>query len=215
MHPCEIVYNIGANNKIYGQTEGVCRITGNAGVGLPFNKWVKPTFTDHAYLKPGTIISNEALFCFDENSEIVQTKVGKEKKQRFRTYSHIVYKGKWYCKTKGDKKEIYNMIVNGAELVCLTDSGQKHMLFKHRPGMWQLDEMYVIPNIAEFKKLHNNMCAMLDMEFSQKEIISGHYLQYRIKQIGIKEWLNAEFKIKSQRGKLMFNLAAWLLFKSE
>ena len=76
-HPTQTIYAIGGNNKQYGNTEGVCRITGQNSVGIKFEKWVKDTFTDHAYLKPGTIISNEAAFCFDEASEEVQKEVEK------------------------------------------------------------------------------------------------------------------------------------------
>ncbi len=212
MHSCEIIYKIGANSKRYGETPGICRITGKESTGLLFHNWVKPTFTDQAYLKPGTIISNEALFCFDEKSEIVQKKTGKDKLQRFRTYSHIVYKGKWYCKTKADKEEIYNMIINGAELVCLTDSGQKHVLFKHKPGMWQLDEMFVMPDISALKSLHSNMRGLMALGFSQKEIITGNYIQYRIQKAGLQAWLKAEKKIRKQRGTKLFNLASWMLF---
>ena len=212
MHPCLTIYRIGAAGKRYGDTPGVCRITGLQSEGLPFEKWVKDTFTDHAYLKPGTIISNEALFCFDEKSEIIQQMTDKEKPQKFRTYSHIVYKGKWYCKTKGDKEEIFNMIINGAELVCLTDTGQKHVLFKHRPGMWQLDEMFVMPDIPAFKRLHTDMRALMAMGFSQKEIITGNYIQYRIQKAGLQAWIKAETKIRNQRGTKLFNLASWMLF---
>jgi len=212
MHPCKIIYEKGANGKKYGSISGICRITGEESTGLPFEKWVKDTFTDLAYLKPGTIISNEALFCFDEKSEIIQKMTGKEKPQKFRTYSHIIYKGKWHCKTKADKEEIYNMIIGGAELVCLTDTGQKHVLFKHRPGMWQLDEMFVMPDIPAFKSLHSNMRALLAMGFSQKEIITGNYIQYRIQKAGLQAWIEAETKIRQHRGTKLFNLASWMLF---
>ena len=59
-HPCEIIYAL-SSRPIYGNVSGVCRITGKESEGLIFNKWVKPTFTDHAYLLPGNIISNEAF----------------------------------------------------------------------------------------------------------------------------------------------------------
>ena len=90
MHTCEIIYKIGANGLKYGDIKGICRITGNESSGLLCHEWVRDTFTDHASLQPGSIISNEALFCFDEASKIVKQKTGKDKLQRFRTYSHIV-----------------------------------------------------------------------------------------------------------------------------
>lgn len=214
-HPCEIVYNIGANNIKYGDTPGICRITGKNGIGIPFDKWVKKTFTDHAYLFPGDIISNQAAFCFDEGSEILQEKTGRERKQRFRTYSHIIHDNKWYCRTKADKVAIYNHIINGAEIVCLTDTGQKHVFFKHRPGFWQLDEMYVKPNVPLFKLIHKMMSDLLHLGFSQIEIISGRYLQYRILKAGLSNWKKLEDNLKPHRNTNIFNLSAWMQFKHE
>lgn len=213
---CVRIYKVGAESKIYGNTPGVCRITGNESNGIPFNDWVRKTFTDHASLLPGTIISNEALFCFDEASDIVMKRAGKEKPQRFRTYSHIIdADGVWHCCTKSDKRIIFKMIIDGASLVCLTDSGQKHVLFKHRPGMWQLDDMFIKPDIPRFIDLHTRMCALLDLSFSQTEVITGQYLQYRIMQVGIKAWKEIEDILKPYRGTKFFNFTAWLLFTNK
>lgn len=215
-HPCERIYAIAANGKTYGSEKGICRITGKMSVGTLFKTWVRDTFTDHAFLKPGTIISNEAQFCFEESSEIIMRQAGKEKPQRFRTYSHIIdADGCWHCVTKADKQLIYRLIVGGATLVCLTDSGQKHLLFKHRTGMWQLDDLFVVPDIDGFLDLHTRMCVLLALEFSQTEIISGKYLQYRIMKAGINEWKKLEESIKSQRGTPFFNFTSWLLFTNK
>lgn len=213
MHPCEIIYRAGAGGKTYGTIPGTCRITGLQSTGLLFHKWVKDTFTDHAWLRPGEIISNEALFCFDEQSEIIQKKTGREKLQRFRTYSHVTdNNGNWHCLTKSDKQLIVQLITEGAGLVCLTDSGQKHLLFKHRPGMWQLDDIFVMPDITLFARLHGLMMQMLDMGFSQNEIITGHYLQYRVLQCGIENWKPLEDTLKPYRGNSFFTFTTWLLF---
>lgn len=58
-HVCEIMYDIAANNIVYGDTTGICRITGKQSKGIAFEKWVRRTFTDFAYLKAGTIISKK------------------------------------------------------------------------------------------------------------------------------------------------------------
>lgn len=212
MHPCELIYSIGASGKIYGTEKGICRITGKQAFGINFDKWVRDTFTDHASLKPGTIISNEALFCFDEASEIVQKQAGKDKLQRFRTYSHIVFAGKWYCLTKADKKLIFELICNGAELVCLTDSGQKHLLFKNRPGLWQLDDIFITPDIDLLKQLHSQMCELLKLGFSQGEIISGNYNSYRIQKAGLQAWRELDLQLKPHRGNRMMEFAGWMLY---
>lgn len=213
MHPCELIYSIGAGGIRYGETSGICRITGNQSTGLPFANWVKGTFTDHAYLKPGTIISNEALFCFDEQSEILRLKTSREKLQRFRTYSHLVdAAGNWHCLTKADKELTYKLICGSATLVCLTDSGQKHLLFKHRPGLWQLDDVFVLPDIETLRYLHGKMMGLLAMGFSQAEVISGNYLQYRIAAAGMQNWKPVEDILKKYRGTQFFTFTTWLLF---
>ena len=215
LHPCERIYKIGADNILYGSQNGTCRITGKESVGLLFSKWVKNTFNDYSFLKPGNIISNEALFCFDEQSKILQEKTGRDKLQRFRTYSHIVCNGEWYCVTKADKRKIYDCIINNAELICLTDTGQKHILFKHKPGMWQLDDIFILPDIPTFKILHFKMCELLAIGFSQTEVISGNYPTYKLLKININQWRELESFIADFRGTALFTFTSWLLFTTQ
>lgn len=211
-HVCEQIYEIGADGKIYGSQKGICRITGKESTGIPFDKWVKNTFNDHDRLYPGDIISNEALFCFDESSITVQRKIGKDRPQRFRTYSHIIKDGEWYCVSKADKRLIFQLIVEGAEMVCLTETGQKHVLFKHKPGMWQLDDLHVKPNIELLRHLHFNMCELMACQFSQSEIISGNYNSERILKAGLKNWQQHEREIKIHRGSGIFDFTSFMLF---
>lgn len=215
MNACELIYKIGAENKIYGTEKGICRITGKEGEGLNFNKWVRDTFNDHDKLFPGTIISNEALFCFDEASEVIQNKTGKEKLQRFRTYSHIVFNGEWYCLTKANKREIFDLICKGAEMVCLAESGQKHILFKHKEGMWQIEEMHVTPSIELLKHLHYYMCNLLYLGFSQNEIITGNYSSSRIMKAGFASWSQNENEIKAYRFSSFFEFVSFMLYTDE
>ena len=213
MHPCNLIYNTSGSGTIYGTVPGVCRITGETSEGLPFHKWVRDTFTDHAWLKPGNIISNQAMFCFDEQSTFLQLKNGRERPQRFRTYSHIIDKsGVWHTLTKADKKLTYKLIIDGATLVCLTDSGQKHLLFKHRTGMWQLDDIFIIPDIPLLIKLHSTMMQLITAGFSQTEIITGNYLQYRILKAGIGTWKSFEDLLRPLRSSKFFTFTAWLLY---
>ena len=211
-HTCEHIYEIGAKNKVYGSEKGICRITGKESIGIPFEKWVKNTFNDHDRLFPGTIISNEANFCFDESSEVVQKKTGRDKPQRFRTYSHIIKDGNWYCVTKADKALIFQLIIECAEMVCLTETGQKHVLFKHKTGMWQLDELHVKPDVELLGLLHYNMCELLAYQFSQSEIITGDYKSNRILKAGLENWQEHETKIKEHRGSGIFDFTAFMLF---
>lgn len=214
-HTCEKIYEIGANNKIYGSEKGICRITGKESTGLPFEKWVKNTFNDHGFLFPGTIISNEALFCFDESSVIIQKKTCRDKPQRFRTYSHIIRGGEWHCVTKADKRLILQLIIEGAEMVCLTETGQKHVLFKHKTGVWQLDELHVSPDVELLGLLHYHMCELLAYQFSQAEIITGEYKSNRILKAGLKNWKGHENIIKEYRGSGIFDFTSFMLYTDE
>lgn len=214
-HPCQILYETAGSGIIYGEEAGICRITGAKSLGIPFEKWVKPTFTDWGYLKPGTIISNEALFCFDEKSAVIQKKTGRDKPQKFRSYSHIISGGQWYCLTKADKQKIFELIISGAEIVSLTDTGQKHVFFKHKLGMWQLDELFVRPNIPILKKIHQTMRKLLLLGFSQSEIITGQYRHDRIMRAGLLTWKFLEKELAAHRGTGLFDFASWMLFLTE
>ena len=210
-HVCETVYSIGANDTIYGDVEGVCRITGKKSIGIHFDKWVKKTFNDHDNLVAGNIISNEACFCFDEASEIVKEKTEKEKPQRFRTYSHIIKNNEWYCLTKADKRQIYQLIIDGAEIVCLTDTGQKHIFFKHKIGFWQLDDLFITPDIDLLKHIHSNMTIMLSNGFSQKEIITGKYLSGRMFKCDLDVFKKKEKELSKHRGSKIFLFASFMM----
>lgn len=210
IHVCEIIYSY-SSRPVYGLTEGVCRITGNESKGIDFDSWVKPTFTDHAFLKPGNIISNEALFCFDESSTEIQQKTQRDKQQRFRTYSHFVHKGAWHCLTKADKSKMVEMLPD-ADVVCITDTGQKHILFKNRVGMWQLDEIIVPRDIDTFKVLHSAMMRLLQYGFTQEEIKTGGYSQGRLSKVDIVAWKDDEYLLRQYRGTKIFTFTSWLMY---
>lgn len=212
MNPCIQIYKIGGENIQYGTTPGTCRITGAKSHGILFSKWVKDTFNDWNSILPGSIISNEALFCFDEASEILKKKTGKDKLQRFRSYSHIIHNNEWFCLTKADKPQIFNLISNGASLVCLAESGQKHILFKHRPGFWQIENDFVYPDIDKFIVLHSHMCNLFAAGFSQQEIISGQYKNFRIIKAGHELWSHYENLINPFRGSALFDFCSFMIF---
>lgn len=216
MHPCKIIFQAAQQQSTTG-TPGICRITAEEAIGQPFNKWVRDTFTNHDVLHPGDIISNEALFCFDEASMLLQQKTGRDKPQRFRTYSHIVTAaGEWHCLTKADKRFMVELITTqNPRLVCLTDSGQKHILFKNSPPMWQLDDSHIVPDVPMFLHLHGHMIRLLELGFSQTEIQTGNYYHARILKAGLGAWQQYEQEIKSLRGQPIFDFAAWLMFTTK
>jgi len=208
--PCEILYSF-SSSKNYGDEKGICRITGKESTGLKFDDWVRDTFTDYASLYPGTIISNESLFCFEESSELIAKKVNKDKPQRFRTYSHIVIDNDWYVLTKAQKKEIYELIINNEPDVCvISDSGQRHLLFKHKIGTWQFEDQHIQRDKETLTKIKLLGDELLNNNFSKTEMISGNYIQHRIMKYGIKKWKSVEDKLKEYRGSAIYDLAIWL-----
>lgn len=202
---------------IVGQIDGICRITGTQSKGVFFDKWVKDTFNDSSFLFKGNIISNEALFCFDEASELIMQKTGKDKPQRFRTYSHIITKNNdWLCLTKADKKQIATLIkTDNIKVLCLTDTGQKHIFFKHKIGFWQLDETFIQPNIPLFEQLHSDMLALINIGFGQEQIKTGNYNHSTILKVGLEVWQELESKLSKFRGEPIFDLAAWLMYNEK
>jgi predicted glycosyl hydrolase (DUF1957 family) len=206
LHPVETIYAASGTATRYGDTFGVCRITGKEGTGLQFDKWVKDTFTDFSYLKPGTIISNEALFCFQEQSELIQQITGKDKPQRFRTYSHFVNQGAWHVLNKADKAVMLPLMLQVPEVCVIAESGQKHLVFKHKPHTWQLEETTVQPDVERFTALHGSVYALAE-GFSIDEIQSAQYQGHRIIKFGAAKWKELESQIKQWRGSAMFDLA--------
>lgn len=204
-HPCITLYQL-SNHPSFGSTEGICRITGQHSIGILFDKWVRDTFTDFHNLKPGTIISNEAMFCFEEQSNYLQQLTGKDKPQRFRNYSHIVLNNNWYIKNKSEKEDILKLMLQNPEICVIAESGQKHIFFKHIPGTWQLEETTIQPDKKLFKIIHQAITS-LSSDFSNDEIQSGQYLQYRIVKFGLKPWQQQENILKQYRGSSMFDLA--------
>lgn len=106
MNHCAFLYKHHGNNFKVGDKIGICRITGMPSTGMPFQKWVKDTFTDHAYLYPGDIISNEAAFCFDEASETISHKVGKVYADTGSLFESESKKVEDWKKKKGNKDKL-------------------------------------------------------------------------------------------------------------
>lgn len=215
LHPCQMIYAAAGLTPPNTGIEGICRITGALSKGVSAEEWLKQKdkFNDHHYLKPGNIISHEALFCFEEQSAMLAQKTGRDKPQRFRTYCHIIDKnGNWHALTKADKKLMYDLICGSAVIVSLTDTGQKHLFFKHRTGFWQLDETHIQPDIDTLARLHSGMMHLLELGFSQTEVKTGNYSSARIVKAGLEVWKAADAKIKAMRKTPIYDFAAWLMY---
>lgn len=212
-HVLLTIYDLLPNEKpVFGNTEGICCITGKQGVGVKFEDWVPDTFTDYAYLKKGDIICNEAAFFFAQKNEYLQKMLRKGVVQTVRNYSVIVHNDTVHFCTKADKKKMYELICNGAEIVCLAESGQKHILFKHRIGFWQLENVNnIVPNVNTLQTLMQAGQTLLSLGFTQTECITGQY-RYKLQHTHeFETWQQAEKTLAQYRGTMYFKMFAFLL----
>lgn len=203
----------------------ICRICGQSGIGIVFTDWVRPTFTDWDKLQGGKIICDACLFWFNERSENLAHRVGKEKPQRMRNYSHFIVNGEWTPLSKGNKKQMTTFLLSSPfpELAAIAESGQKHIAFRatrnppsSKAGWIQFEEQSLWVDPPELKALLGNIEALYtDKGFSKGEIKTGNYAGYRVLRFGFQEWNRLESLIKSQRGSLLFRLALFLAQKGE
>jgi hypothetical protein len=81
--------------------------------------------------------------------------------------------------------------------------------------MWQLDEMFIIPDIELLKFLHFQMCELMKVGFSQTEILTGNYISNRVLKAGLQIWKELDEPLKKHRGSQMMEFARWMLFIDE
>lgn len=213
LHPCEIIASYFKEDIPTDGVEGICRITGKQSRGQLFDKWVKKTFADYSYLQQGDIISNEAEFSFAEKNEALTKYIGKDKLQKLRSYS-IVLTDKLHFVTKADKQFIFEeLLPQNPKIVCLAESGQKHILFKHKIGFWQVEEETgITPDLPLAQAIMKAAQELLTMEFSQTEIISGNYLGGRLLKCDVKRWRELELFLASHRGSKIYDFTMFLLY---
>jgi len=194
-----------------GNVVGVCRVCGQHGTGLPFRDWVRATFTDWDKLQAGDIICQPCQFAFCEASELLAQRVGKDKPQRMRNYSHFVVGDEWIPLSKGNKAQMRDILLSGDwRVAVVAESGQKHIIFRAVPGQVQFEEQR-LASLHGLEPLLADVEALYNAGFSKGEIESGHYAQYRIVKFGYSEWADLENRMISQwRGSLLFSLAIFL-----
>lgn len=198
-----------------GIESGICRLCSAAGVGLPAATWIKDTFTDHDKLWPGEIVCHACQFACEEQSVLLQERVGKDKLQKMRNYSHFVLNGQWHPLSKGNKREMLEILMQGPDLACIAESGQKHILFRVRPGWWQLEEQSLVPCPALLTEILGIASQLYEAGAGKAEIESGRYSPFALSKVGIKLFKSCEPQLRQWRGGLPFRLALFLLQKQE
>jgi hypothetical protein len=198
--------------------KGICRFCGENNAGMAFADWVKPTFTDFDKLQAGEVVCDVCLFYFEEASVELARRMGKEKPQKMRNYSHFIVGGKWIPLSKGNKIQMRELLLGELfpELAAIADSGQKHIVFRaarnppgSRAGWVQFEEtkLYLIP-----EELRVLLVPIEDLyaAFSKGEIETGDYAGWRILKFGLLRWQELEDQVRPMRGKPIFTLALFL-----
>lgn len=200
-----------------GGVSGRCRLCGGGAYrGTPFAEWLKPTFTDHDLLRRGEIICAACLFCCQERTEYMALVTGREKPQRTRTYSHLVVAGKWVVLGKAQKREMRALLAQSPEVAVIADSGQKHLIFRARPGWWQFE---LCPPIEPAADRLSRILAATDEIYergaTKDEILTGRYSQGSIRRIGPAEWRALDAMVSPHRGSALLQLAVFLTLRPE
>lgn len=209
-----ILYVAAGSPDMAGSIRSVCALCGESGTGILFKDWVKNTFMDFDKLKSGTIICHACQFCASDSSILLRDKLHRDKPQRMRNYSHLVVHGSWSAYHKGQKLEILDALRSVPAIACIALSGQKHILFRARPGWWQIEEQSVVPFPALLDQLLTHVQSLAS-GFSKTEVESGNYRQHRIQKYGLAAWKHDEDQIRPYRNSLPLQLAVWLAQKEE
>lgn len=202
-------------HEVDGNESGMCAICGIDGVGIPFDDWLKDTFTDLDKLVHGGAIACHACqFCSHNQSAYLAKQTGKDKPQKFRNYSHIVYNGVWYPLSKGQKSAMRDLLVQSPEVVLIATSGQKHTFYRSVPGRWQVEEQSMLPDVPMLRMLLDIVTPMLQV-FSKTELETARYDHRRIIMYGVDAWRQAEQVLRVYRGTLIYELVLFLAQKED
>lgn len=208
------IYNL-TSKPIYGRQQGTCRILGVQSNGVNFDDWVKPTFTNYEFLYPGDIISNQAMYFFDEKNHDFTGRTGKDKQQKCRSYSHFLHEGVWHIMTKADLQKMSSLILSGCEWVCVANSGQKHLVWLTQKNMWNFEGVQIEQDIELLSELIDTTNFMYTNGISKK-MISGDDVNLKaIRDFGFDEWFELDQKLSKFRGSKIFDFAVFLTHRDE
>jgi len=209
-----LLWSAAGQPALSGETPGSCRTCGQDGTGLVFASWVRDTFMDFDKLFPGSILCQACQFCFAEASEPLRQRVGKEKPQRMRNYSHFVINDEWKPLSKGNKRQMREILLQEPQLAVIAESGQKHIIFRAQSGFWQFEEQRMMPCPELLAELLPPIETLYNAGASKSEIETGRYSQKTLMKI-LPLWREYEPFLKEHRGGLPLQLAIFLAQKEE
>jgi hypothetical protein len=210
-----LIYRAAGSPAMQTRTDGRCRTCGVLGSGLPFTGWVRDTFTDWDKIGSGEIICQACQFCFTDQNEALAKKLDKPAPQRMRNYSHFVRRGEWVPLSKADKPRMRELLLSPLDLAVIALSGQKHIIFRGKPGWWQFEERSLRAFPGPLGQALAIVEDLYDGGFNKSEIETGRYSQKRILDFGLDHWRRAEAFIRPMRGSARLALAIFLASRSD
>lgn len=221
MTPSALIY-AGAGAPAYpGEASGICRLCGAEGVGLDWAAWVKDTFTGHDTLHPGAVICHACQHATDDRSAPLTTMTGRDKPQRMRNYSHLIWTGdppRWRAYMKNEKTAMAMALLapdDPPAVAVISLAGQKHLIPRARVGWWQLEEQAMRPDPAGVAALLTPVVALYSMGATKAQIESGDYSPAWLRTVDLSRWWVLEQAVRPARGSLRCQLAVWLAQKKD
>lgn len=218
MHATHILWHAAGQPQYPAGTPGLCRVCGEQSRGVSFAAWVADTFTNYDGIGPGDILCHICQFAFAQRDPELTRRTGKDKLQRMQNYSHIVCNGEWHPLHKGQKTELLDLLRRGPELAVIAVSGQKHLVFRARPGWWQVEEQAVWPGLAALEECLAHV-GKLYRVYSKTEIETEQYSPGRTMQYaqsyGIDDYLATVAALRKWRGGPYLSLALYLAQKAD
>lgn len=215
----QLIYEA-AGLDVVGTMSGTCALCGAGDTrGEDFSLWVKKTFTNWSDIHPGgTIICDACEFCCREGNEFLTARLGSEKPQKMRNYSHFVdQSGRWYPLSKAHKRRMYEFLTGEQQplVAVIADSGQKHLCFRAQPGWWCFEGINLEPDSVQLQAIMTPAQRLYDAGISKTEISSGQFRPNSIAKLDtLDEFLALSKELEHDRGSPYFALAVFLLTKT-
>jgi len=120
--------------------------------------------------------------------------------------------GEWIPLSKGDKARMRDILLASLApaLAVIAVSGQKHIIFRARPGWWQIEEQAARPFPDELASLIALVEELYNGGISKGEIEAGRYSHYRIMNFGFERWREIESVLRPRRVSLPLQAAVFL-----
>jgi len=205
--------------------EGRCYLCGGpAFAPVPLKQTLKVTFTGYPVARGDAsagICRACAWFLWDTNTDL-QAMLGRDKPQRPRNYSHFVRAGDWQIFSKGQKREMADLLLGDSlpEVALIAVSGQKHLAFRarvnppgQRAGWVQYEEQALWLDLDFFAATFADVTALYQARFNKDSILSGRYRFYPDSNLSL--WKSVEPRLKPLRGGLLLDLCVYLATRKE